>query len=104
MKCSSCAIELTPVFAGDHEAATTGQFDNVLVLHVAGGYGMFVDNLYEEEPFFVLCHDCSHMFCNIFDPERQLIDPYTSHSHKADSVETGHEEGGKEVENKNVGS
>ena len=90
MKCSTCSMELEPVFDLT-DAEVTRQFDNVLVLHVEGGYGMFTDDLNEDSPVFLLCHECAHLFCKIFDPEKKLINPFLSHSHKADTVADSHD-------------
>jgi hypothetical protein len=80
MKCNTCSAELIPVFEGIG-VEETNQFDNALVLHTSGGYGMFIDNMDEEDPTFVLCHECAHLFCAIFDPEKKLIDSTVSHGH-----------------------
>ena len=52
---------------------------------------MFTDNLDEEYPVFILCHECAHLFCKIFDPRKRLIDPDESHMREEGSVSDAHE-------------
>jgi hypothetical protein len=91
MNCSTCGMKLELVFENDADVADIDQFDNVLILRSEGGYGMFTDYFDEPAPVFYLCHECAHLFCKIFDPDKKLIDPYLSHSHKEGTVEISHE-------------
>ena len=101
--CFACHTELKPVFPDLHERGGT-QYDNALIVHVDGGYGMFVDTpalQYSEtdedielkqmsddekiqkgilDPFCVLiCHDCAHDLCEKVPWMDRIVESESSH-------------------------
>ncbi len=78
-RCTSCRAMLTPVF-DDHP---NHQYYNALEVTIAGGYGMFFDNIDGDLHVF-LCHDCAHESCDALPWLTQLIHPQNSHGHSAE--------------------
>lgn len=62
------------------------QYDNVLILNLIGGYGMFTDpdpgstrsETFDPETTKILCHECAHEFAKWLD-----WDVHNSHTHVA---------------------
>jgi len=85
--CDACGIALEPEFVGGEEY---DQWDNALHITFDGGYGEFVDapivRMYaHDQPALtaVICHDCAHKLCETHPWIARIIEPATSHTHKA---------------------
>lgn len=66
MNCTNCGIELKLEFDRPmrrHDDWTI-QYDRALAVSIAGGYGMFFDQMTtrEQDMTAMLCHDCAHAF------------------------------------------
>lgn len=101
--CFACKKELVPVFLDLHEKGSV-QYDNALIVNMAGGYGMFVDPLPQEWLFeedrldtsewvqkgrldectAIICHDCAHDLCEKVPWINSIIEPELSHACSAD--------------------
>ena len=68
MMCDNCDAYMPPVFDGEfnRDGSVTKQRDGALHVHVAGGYGMFIDDWEEGELDLILCHDCSVKLADLF--------------------------------------
>lgn len=63
------------------------QYDNALDVTLSGGYGMFFDNIDGNHKVF-LCHDCAHRACLVLPWLNKLLQPESSHSHRAEFWES----------------
>jgi len=82
---NSCANCSSPLYKDENAGPT--QYDNALRIKVDGGYGMFVESpLFGGPPngYMIFCHDCAHELCDKFPGFQELINPYGSHSHRAE--------------------
>jgi len=77
--CYSCNKELHELFPGH---ITNYQFDNALWIEFHGGYGMFIDPMFDEVPRALLCHECAHELCDKIPWIGNLIRPEESHTHR----------------------
>lgn len=78
-RCVACGVQ--PTYTNlVAQAGPYTEYDNVLILDLAGGYGMFFDNI-EGNYTVVLCHDCAHEACEALPWLAALIEPARSHSH-----------------------
>jgi hypothetical protein len=70
--CDSCGAELTPVIDGHSQDENSGgyageQYEDALVVHVEGGYGMYVDDVYGQlEHRVLLCAKCADRLTELF--------------------------------------
>lgn len=80
MNCHSCKTPLVLVFPSDDPNCR--QFDNALEITFEGGYGMFTDEIGDDErQNVIICHECAHELCRIVPWVEKLIDSRRSHSH-----------------------
>ncbi|MEI6237000.1 MAG: hypothetical protein WCP03_00155 [Candidatus Saccharibacteria bacterium] len=108
-QCFVCQKELEPVFPNQFKKGSV-QYNNALIVNMAGGYSMFVDPfpqewLFEEDRLdtsdwvkkgrldqctAIICHDCAHDLCEKVSWINTLIEPKNTHSHRIDMDWTGH--------------
>lgn len=55
--CYSCHKKLKELFPGQ---ITNYQFDGALWIEFHGGYGMFIDPVFESNPKVVICEQCAY--------------------------------------------
>lgn len=80
---TGCGNELVPEANMDTEY----QFDNALHIQFNGGYGMFIDPMFDKPPSTFICHECAHALCDALPWICELLNPHSSHSHKMTYVE-----------------
>lgn len=98
-QCFVCQKELEPIFPDLFKKGSV-QYNNALIVNMAGGYGMFVDPLPQEwlskedrldtsewvkkgrldECTAIICHDCAHDLCEKVPWMDSLIEPEYSHA------------------------
>jgi hypothetical protein len=80
--CDRCAKAVPPLSSITRDEGL--QYDNVLILNLVGGYGMFIDpeislgpwRTYDPETTKILCHECAHEFADWLG-----WDGHTGHTH-----------------------
>lgn len=94
--CMRCDEPLTKVF-GDQAEWETTQMDNALLVHLEGGYGMFVDWIFDDwkpkpqsHRTFLICHDCAAMLFRFLKADPTLENDNTFRScHPCSTCEYG---------------
>lgn len=92
--CGKLTTHASTMAPGD---ATTA-YENILIMELYGGYGLFFDDMDSGDHTVILCHDCAHDTCVKLPWLAQLIKPETSHSHTMDYVEVNSDHFGWDYE------
>ncbi len=115
--CDACGEFKMSSVTGDGDS-TTDHLDNALVIAFDGGYGMFIDPIPHDEHFegvkpgaeggytmeqwreaavkaradyeVIICHECAHDLCDKVPWINKLLEPKSSHAHRAGSVPDDH--------------